>query len=454
MMSKLLLTFVISLASPSVSSEIYGLYEKLLAINLKYKLHKEASSLNGRVINKVVTALKCAKKYNIEHKKILTIVDYSLPSSTKRLWVFDLKEKKLLFHTYVSHGLKSGEALANYFSNKNDSKASSIGVYKTEKNYFGRDGLSLRLEGLDRGFNNNAFNRAVVMHGGWYVDEDFIKKYGRAGRSWGCPSVPLSVAKPLIETIKDQSLFVIYYPNKNWFFKSKFLNCGDFKPQNSRQLVNSSEAKIVKKTSSQEEILFADLNNNNKREENEPVIAMAADTYAQIFNITPPLSRMLRRQINEVEYIALNSAEFKELVKHNYKMLTFDVADNFNAVYFVIPVVKMQRGYYKTEMKIINLGKIKDIRLNMPGLSHQNLQVSPSLRQTNSCDRCSHPCEQRSSTQYCPGDFDGTALLNMQPLPHNLVGQAAALSAYTIDFVENPSIILRPYNRFIRWLGL
>ena len=108
------------------------------------------------------------------------------------------KEKKLLFHTYVSHGITSGTLLTNYFSNKYNSKASSIGVYKTEKAYYGREGLSLRLDGLDRSFNDNASNRSVVMHGGWYVDEHFIKKYGRPGRSWGCPALPLNFINPLL----------------------------------------------------------------------------------------------------------------------------------------------------------------------------------------------------------------------------------------------------------------
>jgi hypothetical protein len=141
-------------------------------------LQKEANTLNASVIQKVLTTLKCSLEYNVNHNNILTIIDYSLPSSEKRLWVFDLKEKKLLFHTYVSHGIKSGTLLSNYFSNKYNSKASSIGVYKTNKTYYGRDGLSLRLDGLDSGFNDNASNRYVVMHGGWYVNEPFIKKYG------------------------------------------------------------------------------------------------------------------------------------------------------------------------------------------------------------------------------------------------------------------------------------
>ena len=186
-------------------------------------LHREAPTLSAGVIDKLLTALTCTSDKYIGNKSIVTIIDYSLPSSEKRLWVFDLHQQKLLFHTYVSHGIKSGALLSTYFSNKYDSKASSIGVYTTEKAYYGRHGVSLKLDGLDQGFNDNAANRAVVMHGGWYVEDDFIKKYGRPGRSWGCPAVPDHLIKPIVDVIKDDSLFVIYYPSDAWFVKSKFL---------------------------------------------------------------------------------------------------------------------------------------------------------------------------------------------------------------------------------------
>src|SRR3990167_3161690 len=137
---------------------------------------KEQKSLNSALVDKVLTTLVCSKMHHVDHNNILTIIDYSLPSSEKRLWIFDLKAKKLLFYTYVSHGITSGSLRSEYFSNKYNSRASSIGVFKTEQAYYGREGLSLKLEGLDRGFNDNAFNRYIVMHGGWYVNEPFIKK--------------------------------------------------------------------------------------------------------------------------------------------------------------------------------------------------------------------------------------------------------------------------------------
>lgn len=320
-------------------------------------LETEAPGLNPSVINKVITTIKCAGTYNVDHNNILTVIDYSLPSNEKRLWVFDLQAKKLLFNTYVSHGIRSGTLLTQYFSNKFDSKASSIGVYKTDKAYYGREGLSLRLNGLDRTFNDNAQNRSVVMHGGWYVEEQFIKRYGRPGRSWGCPALPLALYQPIINTIKDNSWLVVYYPSDDWFTKSKFLTCDIVKP---KMQINKpvEEAKPSTDTSdSREAILFATLNRANKHEENEAVVAMAADHYERIFHTQAPLSRMLRRQINSAEYIALSTAEFNRLVKDNNK-------EALNTINFVIPVIIMVRGYYETQMKIIPMGSIKEVYPN------------------------------------------------------------------------------------------
>ena len=130
-------------------------------------LNQNNVGLQTAVIDKVLTILECTQARHIEHTPILTVIDYSLHANTKRLWVFNLNEKKLLFHTYVSHGIKSGALSSNFFSNKYDSKTSSIGVYTTDKAYYGREGLSLKLNGLEEGFNDHAYNRSLVMHGGW-----------------------------------------------------------------------------------------------------------------------------------------------------------------------------------------------------------------------------------------------------------------------------------------------
>lgn len=328
---------------------------------IKEMLQNEANSLRPPVINKVMTTLKCALHYHLETNQILTIIDYSLPSNEKRLWVFDLNSKKLLYHTYVSHGIRSGTLLTNYFSNKNDSKASSLGVYKTQQAYYGREGLSLRLDGLDRNFNDNAASRSVVMHGGWYVEEGFIKKYGRPGRSWGCPALPLNDYKPVITTIKDHSLMVIYYPSDEWFGKSKFLTCDAHKSTSLTYTSNNQAMIPPDDVDNREPILFVDLNKNNKHEENEPVVVMSADSYETVFHAKSPLGRMLRRQIAGQEYIALSQNEFNQLASQNNKQ-------GLDAIRFVVPEIIMVRGYYETQMKLVPMGTINWAHSNSDNL--------------------------------------------------------------------------------------
>ena len=346
-MATLLLFLALSFSyMPQLSSEqLLAFMMKPTPQDFKQMLSAQYPILRPEVINKVLTTLNCAAKLHVDHSYILTVIDYSLPSNQKRLWVFDLKEKKLLFHTYVSHGIKSGALHTQYFSNRYNSKASSIGVYQTQKAYYGRDGLSLRLDGLDRSFNDNASNRAVVMHSGWYVEEDFIKKYGRPGRSWGCPALPLKNSNNIINTIKDKSLMVIYYPSDPWFSHSKFLNC---------EMVSQSLTAIPKDTAAPDEereaILFA---GDNKSHDMKPVVAVEASRYQALFHKTVPLSRMLRRQIQKEEYVALSVAELNEL------------ANNFlpESVHFVMPVIKEVRsGYYETQMHLLNYGKIIAIK--------------------------------------------------------------------------------------------
>ncbi len=314
-------------------------------------LHKEAGTLHKAVINKVLTILNCVNQYNVEHNNILTVIDYSLAANEKRLWIFDLEQRKLLFHTYVSHGIKSGALLSTVFSNKYDSKTSSIGLYKTQKTYYGRDGLSLRLDGLDSGFNSNASNRSIVIHGGWYVDEKFIKKYGRAGRSWGCPALPLNLAEPIINTIKNNSLLIVYYPSDDWFLKSKFLKCGKLAPQHNITSLEAAIQPVMDDSKNRDDVLLTTIHSNSSKEENTAVVVMSADSYKRIFQTKAPLDRMLRRQIDTKEYIALSTTELQNV-------------NALNEIYFARPVITMIRGNYVTQMHIINLGKIYDIRLN------------------------------------------------------------------------------------------
>ncbi|MDB5261269.1 MAG: hypothetical protein JWQ14_550 [Adhaeribacter sp.] len=142
-------------------------------------------------------------------KSILTIVDFSKPSRHKRLWVVDVKARKLLFHTYVAHGQGSGADMATVFSNNVNSHQSSLGFYVTSNTYMGKHGLSLKLHGMDPGFNSKALARAIVVHGADYVSKDFIKQQGRLGRSHGCPALPTELNAEIIKVIKDRTVLYI-----------------------------------------------------------------------------------------------------------------------------------------------------------------------------------------------------------------------------------------------------
>jgi len=152
----------------------------------------------------------------------LTVVDFDLPSTEKRLWVLDLANDKILFHTLVAHGHNSGENGAQQFSNTNESNMSSLGFYVTGQEYEGKHGHSLRLQGLDEGFNTNAFARAIVMHGADYVSEQFIKQNGRLGRSLGCPALPLDQYSQIIDAVQGGSC--LFLSKSNAGYTSKYLN--------------------------------------------------------------------------------------------------------------------------------------------------------------------------------------------------------------------------------------
>jgi hypothetical protein len=160
----------------------------------------------------------------IKNDGILSIIDFTLPSSYKRLFVIDLNTCSMLFNTYVAHGRNSGKALANEFSNDMNSFKSSLGFYVTSGTYKGKHGYSLRLEGQEQGINDNALNRGIVMHCALYVSEQFIKNQGYIGRSEGCPAVPVKMYKPIIQKIKDGSCLFMYSPDAYYMSHSLILN--------------------------------------------------------------------------------------------------------------------------------------------------------------------------------------------------------------------------------------
>ena len=195
--------------------------QRLLA--LYRDLQVENQGLRYEVFEKAMTGyLNLEKDGKISDKQLLTVVDFSLPSTEKRLWVLDLENKEVKFNTLVAHGHNSGENMATNFSNENESNMSSLGFYVTEGEYVGKHGRSLKLAGLDEGYNTNALMRSVVMHGADYVSEDFIRQNGRLGRSLGCPALPMDQKDAIIEAVGGQTAMFINGPDTR--YSSKYLN--------------------------------------------------------------------------------------------------------------------------------------------------------------------------------------------------------------------------------------
>jgi hypothetical protein len=169
------------------------------------------AGLPARALAMALDAVSCARARGIAGKAdLLTLIDYSLPSTEPRLWVLDLAHGKVLFHELVAHGAGSGDNYATRFSNAMNSRQTSLGLFLTGGTYEGGNGYSLKLRGLDAGLNDLAEERNIVIHGAWYVTADHVRQYGRLGRSWGCPALPLRQAHAVIDTIKGGSFVYSY----------------------------------------------------------------------------------------------------------------------------------------------------------------------------------------------------------------------------------------------------
>lgn len=218
-----LLSAVFMSSNPVSVSDVATSHQLAQSITVQMQhLSQKAPQLNKKALKLALLAYQNADKKGAVKKPVLTVIDYSMPSSKQRMWIFDLKKETLLYNTYVAHGTNSGMDVPHHFSNQSSSKETSLGTYVTQDTYMGSKGLSLNLKGMEKGINDNAYSRRVVVHGAWYVEPDFIKKAGRAGRSWGCPSVAKTIAKPLINTIKNGSVIFAYYPDKYYLAHSGF----------------------------------------------------------------------------------------------------------------------------------------------------------------------------------------------------------------------------------------
>lgn len=152
---------------------------------------------------------------------VLTIIDYTKPSTERRLWVFDLIHTRILFEELTAHGKNSGDNQAVRFSNAPDSLMTSLGAFLTRDTYIGKHGLSLRLQGLEKGINDNSMERAIVIHAAAYISDVIAKNKGRIGRSWGCPAVRPEISRRLIEAVQGGTLVLAYYPDLSWLRNSK-----------------------------------------------------------------------------------------------------------------------------------------------------------------------------------------------------------------------------------------
>jgi hypothetical protein len=189
------------------------------------------AGVSADVLNLALGAVTCGvASGDLAAPPTLTLIDYSRPSTLPRLWVFDLRSGALLFTELVAHGRNSGDNMATRFSDAMESRESSLGLFRAADTYVGHNGYSLRLDGLEPGFNSHARERAIVIHGAPYVDPGVAKANGRLGRSFGCPALREAVARQVIDTVRGGGVIFSYYPDPAWLHSSKFLNCGATAP--------------------------------------------------------------------------------------------------------------------------------------------------------------------------------------------------------------------------------
>ncbi|MEO8033481.1 MAG: murein L,D-transpeptidase catalytic domain family protein [Acidobacteriota bacterium] len=228
-MKRLLLSLVFGVAVTVVSSLQAAPADDppVISESLVSSLLRQAPVLRAEVLRLALDAAQSAAERGlVAHRNMLAVIDYSLPSSQPRLFVFDLAKQQLLFRELVAHGRNSGGDRASYFSNSSGSLATSFGLFVTADTYFGNNGYSLRLKGLESGVNDMAWDRLIVMHGASYVSGAAIRALGRLGRSWGCPAVRKEVADKIINTLRGGSAVFAYYPDKQWLAHSAFFHHG------------------------------------------------------------------------------------------------------------------------------------------------------------------------------------------------------------------------------------
>ncbi|MDD2052083.1 murein L,D-transpeptidase catalytic domain family protein [Pseudomonas putida] len=202
-----------ALATPATPTTLYK------------SLAHAAPELNPQALKSALSAMQCAVGSGARQARHLAIIDYSQPSTARRLWIFDLNKKTLVLRDLVAHGQNSGENFATRFSNREGSYQSSLGLFRTQESYQGNHGYSLRMDGLEPGINDQARDRAIVIHAADYVNPLWSQRQGRIGRSQGCPAVRPQVARQVIDKLKDGQFMFSWYPDQRWLKSSAYLNC-------------------------------------------------------------------------------------------------------------------------------------------------------------------------------------------------------------------------------------
>ncbi|HSJ67586.1 MAG TPA: murein L,D-transpeptidase catalytic domain family protein [Anditalea sp.] len=235
-MIKALTLITLLIATPVFSSNSYDTFDKDVEVSISAEdalvqlvstnpLNELFVLPNDNLLEMAVNGYhKLLNNKQIEKGKTLTIVDFSLPSTEKRMWIIDVESGMILHNSVVSHGRNSGNLMAEKFSNVDSSYMSSLGFYVTGETYFGKHGYSLRLDGVEKGFNDKARDRAIVIHGAEYANENFITSTGRLGRSLGCPALPVDTSKEIIDMIKDKTCLFIFGKDDDYISKSKLIN--------------------------------------------------------------------------------------------------------------------------------------------------------------------------------------------------------------------------------------
>lgn len=232
-------------AAVALGIAVFGLSSSVSAappdMLLEAQLAAAAPALDTKVLKLALSAMQCATASGVEPGQRLAVIDYSLPSNVPRMWIFDLNRRTVLHEELVAHGRNSGDEMATRFSNRVGSNQTSLGLFRTTETYDGRNGYSLRMEGLEPGFNDKAYERAIVIHGAPYVAPDFIAENGRLGRSQGCPAVADGVARQVIDHLKEGQFVFSYYPDRAWLAASRYLRCNESAVAAARRVIDGND---------------------------------------------------------------------------------------------------------------------------------------------------------------------------------------------------------------------